>query len=285
MKNAIILAAGTASRFVPLSAEFPKGLLEVKGEILIERQIRQLREAGVRDITLVLGYKAEMFSYLEGKYGVRTVLNEDYARYNNSSSLVRVLDLLDNTYICCSDHFFRKNVFTETPMMSYYASLFARGVTDEYCLDLDENDFIAGVHVGGEDSWYMAGHAYFNSSFSSAFRDIMREEYKIEENRLRYWEDIYIRHIAELPMKARKYDRLSILEFDSIDELRQFDESYVDDTRSQIVKQISDMLGCKERDISGFSRIKHAGDHIVFSFFHNGAKFIYDGRDHSINKV
>ena len=67
MKNAIILAAGTASRFVPLSAEFPKGLLEVKGEILIERQIRQLREAGVRDITLVLGYKAEMFSYLEGK--------------------------------------------------------------------------------------------------------------------------------------------------------------------------------------------------------------------------
>ena len=31
-RNAIILAAGTASRFIPLSTEFPKGLLEVKGD-------------------------------------------------------------------------------------------------------------------------------------------------------------------------------------------------------------------------------------------------------------
>ena len=62
--NAVIMAAGTASRFAPLSYERPKGLLEVKGEVLIERQIRQLKEAGVDDITVVVGYKAEMFEYL-----------------------------------------------------------------------------------------------------------------------------------------------------------------------------------------------------------------------------
>lgn len=67
-RNAIIMAAGTSSRFVPLSAERPKGLLEVKGEVLIERQIRQLKEAGIADITLVLGYKADMFAYLRDKY-------------------------------------------------------------------------------------------------------------------------------------------------------------------------------------------------------------------------
>jgi len=48
------MAAGTASRFVPLSQEHPKGLLEVKGEILIERQIRQLHEAGITDISVVV---------------------------------------------------------------------------------------------------------------------------------------------------------------------------------------------------------------------------------------
>ena len=58
------MAAGTSSRFVPLSAERPKGLVEVKGEVLIERQIRQLKEAGIADITLVVGYKAEMFANL-----------------------------------------------------------------------------------------------------------------------------------------------------------------------------------------------------------------------------
>ena len=67
-RNAIIMAAGTSSRFVPLSAELPKGLIEVKGEVLIERQIRQLQETGIEDIIVVVGYKAEMFAYLKDKY-------------------------------------------------------------------------------------------------------------------------------------------------------------------------------------------------------------------------
>ena len=71
--NAIIMAAGMSSRFVPLSLEMPKGLLKVKDEILIERQIKQLHEAGINDITLVLGYKKEMFFYLEKKYNVKIV--------------------------------------------------------------------------------------------------------------------------------------------------------------------------------------------------------------------
>ena len=93
------MAAGTSSRFVPLSAERPKGLVDVKGEVLIERQICQLKEACITDITLVVGYKADMFAYLRDKYGVEIVLNEDYARYNNTSSLIRVIDKLDNTFV------------------------------------------------------------------------------------------------------------------------------------------------------------------------------------------
>ena len=105
------MAAGTSSRFVPLSAETPKGLLEVKGEILIERQIRQLNEAGIRDITVVVGFMAEKFRYLKDLFGVDIVLNEDYARYNNTSSIIRVLDRLADTYICSSDNYFPENVF------------------------------------------------------------------------------------------------------------------------------------------------------------------------------
>ena len=41
--NAVILAAGLSSRFAPISYERPKGLLKVRGEILIERQIEQLQ--------------------------------------------------------------------------------------------------------------------------------------------------------------------------------------------------------------------------------------------------
>lgn len=57
----MILAAGASTRFIPLSLEQPKGLFEVKGEKLIERQIQQLQDAGIKNITIVLGYKKKCF--------------------------------------------------------------------------------------------------------------------------------------------------------------------------------------------------------------------------------
>ena len=102
-----------STRFAPLSYEKPKGLLKVKGEILIERQIRQLLEAEITDITIVVGYMAELFIYLKDKYGVKLVLNEDFNRYNNTSSVIRVIDGFENTFICSSDNYFSQNVFAE----------------------------------------------------------------------------------------------------------------------------------------------------------------------------
>ena len=63
-KNAIILAAGKSGSFAPFTYEKPKGLFNVKGEILIERQIRQLKEAGIKDIYVVVGYMKEKYFYL-----------------------------------------------------------------------------------------------------------------------------------------------------------------------------------------------------------------------------
>ena len=63
-RNAIILAAGFGMRMVPINTSTPKALLEVNGEPLIERTIRQLHEAGVTNITVVVGFMKEQFEYL-----------------------------------------------------------------------------------------------------------------------------------------------------------------------------------------------------------------------------
>lgn len=285
-RNAVIMAAGTSSRFVPLSAECPKGLLEVKGEILIERQIRQLKEAGIDDITVVVGYMADRFMYLRKKFGVDIVVNEDYSRYNNTSSIVRVLDRLGDTYICSSDNYFPENVFREEPQHSYYSALYAEGDTPEYCLNLDADDNITDVTVGGRDSWYMIGHVFFSRDFSEAFREIFAKEYEKEETRQGYWEDVYMRFIAQLPpMKAHRYREHEIEEFDSIDELRGFDESYIVDTRSAVVKDIASRLGCRESNLSGFRKVKHEGGHLLFDFKKGGEIYRYDGSYNSITRI
>lgn len=284
-RNAIIMAAGTSSRFVPLSVEIPKGLLEVKGEILIERQIRQLLEAGINDITVVVGYKAEMFEYLVGKFGVELVFNEDFNRFNNTSSVIRVLDKLGDTYICSSDNYFPENVFLGAPQESYYSALFAQGITNEYCIDVDDNDYITGVTIGGTASWYMIGHVYFSKSFSDNFKTIFEREYRKPETRQGYWEDVYIKFLNELPaMKIHRYSDNDIYEFDSIDELRMFDSSYITDTRSSILKRIAQQLGCLESGLCHFEKGSDRESELVFFFEKDGERYRYCGTDQSITK-
>ena len=62
VRNAVIMAAGFSSRFAPLSYECPKGLVKIKGEVLVERQIRQLQEAGILEIIVVVGYRRFLLS-------------------------------------------------------------------------------------------------------------------------------------------------------------------------------------------------------------------------------
>ena len=85
--NAVILAAGSAARLAPLSFEKPKAMFKVRGEVLIERMIRQLKEAGIDDITIVVGYMKEAFFYLEEEFGVNIIVTPEYATRNNHASL------------------------------------------------------------------------------------------------------------------------------------------------------------------------------------------------------
>ena len=75
VKNAVILAAGGADISAKSIYNMPKGLFMKNGETLIERQIRQLKEAGITDITVVLGYKQELYFFLVDKWGVNIEIN------------------------------------------------------------------------------------------------------------------------------------------------------------------------------------------------------------------
>lgn len=59
--QAIILAAGIGGRIAKITNNLPKSFLEINEEKLIERGIRLLRERAINDITVVTGYKSELF--------------------------------------------------------------------------------------------------------------------------------------------------------------------------------------------------------------------------------
>lgn len=272
--NAIIMAAGTASRFAPLSYEKPKALIEVRGEVLIERQIRQLREAGIEEVVVVTGYKAEQFEYLKEKYGVVLINNPYYLTKNNNSSIYAAREYIKNSYICSSDNYFITNPFESDVDESYYAAVYIEGETGEWCI-LEEDGWIKDVKVGGQDSWVMLGHVFWSESFSRSFLHILEDEYEWPETADKLWETIYIEHINELPMKIRKYPADFIFEFDTLDELREFDTSYITNTRSEILKKVAGKLGVEEKEIRSVKAFKDRDNAAAGFTFETGKKYKY----------
>lgn len=120
--NAVIMAAGVSSRFAPLSFERPKALTEVMGEVLIERQIKQLYAAGIDDIYIITGYKAEQFDYLKEEFNVHLIKNNEFMTRNNHSSIFAAKDVICNSYICSADNYFPENPFENYVEESYYAA-------------------------------------------------------------------------------------------------------------------------------------------------------------------
>lgn len=273
--NAIIMAAGLSSRFVPISYEKPKGLLRVRGEVLIERQIGQLRDAGINDITVVVGYKKEYFFYLESKFGVSIVVNDEYASRNNHSSLMRVRAKLGNTYICSSDDYFTENPFEPYVYKAYYAAQWANGPTKEWCMKTGPQNRIVSVSVGGSDAWYMLGHVYFDRAFSKRFVEILEEEYDRPETTDKLWEDLYIDHIDELDMVLKSYPAGMINEFDSLDELRSFDPLFLENVDSEIFDNIVSVLGCDRNEICDVYPLKQGLTNLSCHFRTDSGEYVY----------
>jgi CTP:phosphocholine cytidylyltransferase-like protein len=275
VENAVIMAAGLSSRFAPISYEYPKSLVKVKGEILIERQIQQLKEAGIENITIVVGYKKELFSYLIDKFQVIIVENSDYATRNNHSTLYAVREKLGNTYICSADNYFTENIFESHVESAYYSAVYEEGETDEWCIKTDETGLITDLQVGGENSWIMLGHVFFSNEFSKKFVEILEDVYDEPETANLLWESIYLDHVKELSLYIRRYSKEIIFEFDTLDELRLFDTTYVTSTGSTILKDICKRLSCKESEISCITPIKDNGETTGFNFYVKGKCYFY----------
>uniref|UniRef100_UPI0040564D16 NTP transferase domain-containing protein n=1 Tax=Agathobacter sp. TaxID=2021311 RepID=UPI0040564D16 len=275
--NAIIMAAGLSSRFAPLSYERPKALITVKGEVLIERQIRQLREAGIKEIILVVGYRKEQFYYLADKFGVKIVENTEYETRNNNSSIYAARGYLKNSYICSADNYFSVNPFESEVEEAYYSAVYADGETKEWCLEYDSNDWITDVAIGGRDKWFMLGHVFWTEEFSRKFLSILKEIYHKPSTAGKLWESIYMEHMDELKLKIRRYGSDVIYEFDSLDELREFDESYIEDTCSEILKNCAKKLGCKEAELTHFIPLKNENGQVY------GCSFDYKNISYQYN--
>jgi CTP:phosphocholine cytidylyltransferase-like protein/thiamine kinase-like enzyme len=286
--NAIILAAGFGSRFVPITYELPKGLVSVKGEPMLERQIKQLKEKGISEIIIVVGYLKEKFDYLIDKYNVKLVFNPEYAVKNNIASLYYVRDSLKNSYILYADNWIKENIFNSSEEKSWYSCVYKEGPTSEWCVETDKTGRITNVTIGGHDSWVMYGPVFFTQPFSGSFAKKIEEYYKMPGKENYMWENVFIDELRHFDLYINKQDGNNVYEFETIEELRRFDQDYYDKTPNVLLKTIENVFNVKENEIVDIKNLKAGMTNRSFVFSINNKPYIFrlpgEGTDKLINR-
>ena len=221
-KNAIILAAGFGMRMVPINVEVPKGLLQVHGELLIERLIYQLHEVGIYDIDIVVGFMKEKYEYLIDKYGINLVYNPDYALKNNIHSLRLVIDKISNTYIIPCDIWAERNPFSRQELYSWYSV--SDIVDDDSTVRINRKMELVSVEDGKAGNT-MIGISYLLEEQAS----IVREKINAYCNKKKYdrafWEEALFDTDNKMVVYARVYKANQVFEINTYEQLRELDEN------------------------------------------------------------
>ena len=282
--NAIILAAGFGMRMVPINMETPKGLLEVKGEVLIERIIMQLHEVGVTNIYIVVGFMKEQYEYLIDKYGVHLIVNSDYATKNNLHSIKRSLKYLTNSYVIPCDIWCAKNPFSRSELYSWYM------VSDD--MDADSSVRVSRKHelvsVSNEKGGNkMIGIAYLAEQEAEIVRRNVLQLCSDSRNDSDFWETALYSHDRMIVM-AKILPSSDVVEINTYEQLRELD-SNSSKLQTDAISIICDALHVDASEIKDITVLKKGMTNRSFLFKCKDKKYIMripgEGTEQLINRT
>ena len=228
-KRAIFIAAGFGVRLVPITLNTPKPLVRVFGVRIIDRLIDACLQAGIDEIYVVRGYRAEQFDELCYKYPmIKFLENPVYNEANNISSSLVARNLLSNAYV------FEADLLISNPKIIkkyHYTSDFLaikKDRSDDWCFKVKDG-IIVEEKVGGEgeDIWQMVGISYWNEEDGKKLSQDIADVYASPGGKERYWEQVplvYKKENYRVEVKAC-FDE-DIVEIDTFKELKAIDKTY-----------------------------------------------------------
>lgn len=282
-KRAIILAAGFAARMVPINLETPKALLEVNGEPLIERQIKQLHSVGITEIYVVVGYLKERFDYLIDVYGVQLVVSSSYATKNNLHSLRRVLKHLRNAYIVPCDLWCRENPFHSRELYSWYM-VSERQDADSAVRVNRKQELV--LTEPGKPGNAMLGISYLTAEDAEAVRNKIEQLCSDHRHDGDFWETALLDR-DRLFVHARVVPADAVVEINTYEQLRDLDGNS-DHLQSDAITAICKALDAVPSDVTNITILKKGMTNRSFRFACKGKEYIMripgEGTDLLINR-
>lgn len=282
-QNAVILAAGYGMRMVPINMETPKGLLEIHGEPLIERIIRQLHEAGIREIYIVVGFMKEHYEYLIDLYGVDLIVNTQYASKNNLYSLWLAAGHLSNTYIVPCDIWCAASPFRSHELYSWY--MVSESPERGSSVRVNRKSELVTVS-DSEPGNAMLGISYITADDAPGIRS--RLKHCVSDSRYdhSFWEEaLYLKD--RMTVAARVVPAKAAVEINTYEQLRKLD-SHSSQLKSDAVMTAAQALGVSMKEIREITILKKGMTNRSFLFVCKGKKYIMripgEGTDRLISR-
>ena len=230
VKRAVIMAAGFGSRMVPVTLDRPKPMVKVNGVRIIDTLLDALVSVGIKDITLVRGYKKEKFDEITDKYPfIKFVDNDVYDKTNNISSAMAALEHIDECYLCEADLYISNpDIISKYQYSSNILGSFSIE-TDDWSYKLD-NGYITDYKKGNTFCFNYYGISYWNKDDSKKLRNDFKQVYEEEQDGKDYfWEFIpLVLRKERYNVEVRPCEKSDIMEIDNFYELVQLDLSYKD---------------------------------------------------------
>ena len=282
-KNAIILAAGFGMRMVPINTETPKGLLEIKGERLIECTIRQLHEVGITEIYIVVGFMKEQYEYLIDEYGVDLIVAPDYTSKNNLHSLKTAADHLSNSYIIPCDIWCEKNPYSRNELYSWY--MVSDLVDDDSTVRVNrKQELVVQKEQAGGNA--MIGICYLLEAEAEIVRERLEELGRDSRYDGAFWEETLYRK-DRMIVTARVVHAADAVEINTYEQLREID-SDSSQLQTDAIQVICEALGAQQDEVTNITVLKKGMTNRSFLFSCKDKKYIMripgEGTDQLINR-
>ncbi|MBQ0166992.1 MAG: NTP transferase domain-containing protein [Treponema sp.] len=282
-KRAIILAAGFGMRMVPINMSVPKALLEVRGETIIERIIKQLHEAGITEIYVVAGFMMERFEYLIDEYGVEIIVNSEYALKNNLHSLYLARDYLENAYVIPCNVWTDFNPYSKNEMYSWYMIDDKLGTHGYFWVNRKQEvmklpDIVPGFHK--------IGISYIGPDEAPLVRERLEKYDSYPSYDTRSWDEILFEQ-KSVTVYARKISNDDFAVINTYEQLRELD-SGSNHLKTEAITIAAETLDASPSEITDIEILKKGMTNRSFLFSCRDKRYIMripgEGTDQLVNR-
>ena len=189
--KAIILAAGLGTRLRPMTENTPKALVQVNQKPLIEYQIEFLKEKGIHDIIIIVGYLKEQ---------------------------------LANSYVIDADNYLFKNMFRNDLTRSTYFSVYREDCTNEWFLVYGDDYKVQDITVDSKAGRILSGVSFWDAPTAEKIVSFIDKAYASGEFVDLYWDNMVKDNIKELDVYVEELEGNSIYEIDSVQDYHKLEE-------------------------------------------------------------